>query len=119
MKKYLKTFTRIVIEVLISTLILSLLSYFNLVSDKLYSYFELIMIILILYFNSMRLSKSATKYSVLEGFKVGGFFVLLFIIINMIFEHKFNLNLLIYYVLLFLICLLASMPRKKSNKKKY
>lgn len=119
MKKYIKSFGRIIALMLVVTLILSLLYYFNVISDKIYSYLELIFIILILYFNSMRLGRSVSQYSVLEGVKIGGGFVLLCIILNMIFEHKFNINLLVYYLLIFLVPILGSMKKKNKKSKSY
>ena len=113
MKKYLKTFIRMTIEVIVVTLVLSLLSYFNILSDKIYKYMELLFMVLILYFNGIRLG----KYSFLEGIKIGGVAVITFILLNMIFEHEFNINLLIYYLIIFLLPVLGSMKRSSKNKK--
>ena len=112
MKKYLKTFIRMTIEVIVVTLVLSLLSYFNILSDKIYKYMELI-----LYFNGIRLGNTSNKYSFLEGIKIGGVAVITFILLNMIFEHEFNINLLIYYLIIFLLPVLGSMKRSSKNKK--
>lgn len=117
MKKYLKTFIRMTIEVIVVTLILSLLSYFNILSDKIYKYMELLFMVLILYFNGIRLSNTSNKYSFLEGIKIGGVAVITFILLNMIFEHEFNINLLIYYLIIFLLPVLGSMKRSSQNKK--
>ena len=63
MKKYLKTFIRMTIEVIVVTLVLSLLSYFNILSDKIYKYMELLFMVLILYFNGIRLGNTSNNYS--------------------------------------------------------
>ena len=117
MKKYLKTFIRMTIEVIVVTLVLSLLSYFNILSDKIYKYKELLFMVLILYFNGIRLGNTSNKYSFLEGIKIGGVAVITFILLNMIFEHEFNINLLIYYLIIFLLPVLGSMKRSSQNKK--
>ena len=114
MKKYLKTFIRMTIEVIVVTLVLSLLSYFNILSDKIY---KLLFMVLILYFNGIRVGNTSNKYSFLEGIKIGGVAVITFILLNMIFEHEFNINLLIYYLIIFLLPVLGSMKRSSKNKK--
>ncbi len=113
----LKTFIRMTIEVIVVTLVLSLLSYFNILSDKIYKYMELLFMVLILYFNGIRLGNTSNKYSFLEGIKIGGVAVITFILLNMIFEHEFNINLLIYYLIIFLLSVLGSMKRSSQNKK--
>ena len=128
MKKYLKTFIRMTIEVIVVTLVLSLLSYFNILSDKIYKYMELLFMVLILYFNGIRLGNTSNKYSFLEGIKIGGVAVITFILLNMIFEHEFHfcirtqefqftINLLIYYLIIFLLPVLVTMKCSTKNKK--
>ncbi len=115
MKKYLKCFLKVILEIIFLTFILNLFFYFNVINNTIYSHLELIFLFLILYFNSLKLSYTRTNLNILEGIKLGTFFVLLFVIINIIFEHKFSINLLIYYLLIFLVPVLSSM-RKKVKK---
>ena len=115
MKKYIKSYLSVVIQVLIITLILSLFSYLDFISNKVYGYLELISVLLILYFNGKILGNRKDTYSFLEGVKLGIFVLLILILINLLFVHTFNSRLLIYYIMIILIPILGSMKKVKKR----
>lgn len=108
MKKYIKNIVVLLLEFFVVTIFLSLLSYFNLISESIYSYLEFILLFFILYINGKKASRSSSKFSILEGLKIGLLFVLIFIIYNIIFGNDFGLKQFIYYLLILLTPTLGS-----------
>ena len=111
MKKYIKNIGVLLLEFFVVTIFLSLLSYFNLISESIYSYLEFALLFFILYINGKKASRSSSKFSVLEGFKVGLLFALIFIIYNVILGSPFGLKQFIYYLLIVLTPTLGSIKR--------
>ena len=112
MKKYIKNFIFILLEITIITLVLTLLNYFNILPTSIYSYLELASVFIILYFNSKKLSRHSSKLTFLEGIKIGLFFIFIFSICNIISKNVFSIRTFIYYLLIMLTPLLGSITKK-------
>ena len=111
MKKYIKNIGVLLLEFLVVTIFLSLLSYFNLISESIYSYLEFILLFFILYINGKKVSRNSSKFSILEGLKIGLLFVFIFIISNIILSKSFDLKQFIYYLLIVLTPTLGSIRK--------
>ncbi len=111
MKNYIRRILFIIIESIIITLFLSLLSYFNIISENIYNYLEFVFIFIILYFNGKSVSRGI-KLGFIEGLKIGLIFMFIFIIFNVVFGNSFNLRQFIYYLLILLTPLLGSIRKK-------
>lgn len=114
MKKYIKNFIFILSEITIITLFFTFLNYLNILSSNIYSYLELASIFIILYLNAKKLTRSTNKFSFLEGIKIGLFFILIFLLYNIIFKNVFSIRTFIYYLLIIFTPLLGSI--RKSIK---
>ncbi|MBR4619155.1 MAG: TIGR04086 family membrane protein [Bacilli bacterium] len=118
MKKYLKCVLKITLEILVTTIILTMFSYFDIISNNIYNYLELIIILLILYFNGKKLGNKNNKYPFLEGLKIGILFSLVFMIVNIVFTNTYSTRLLVYYIMVILIPVLGSIRKTNSKIKK-
>ena len=100
----------IVLFLLILTFILTLFSYFNIISDKVVSIFKIIIPIISLFIGGFFIGKKSSKKGWLEGLKLS----LVFLIILVIFEYlaldqSFNIKNLLYYLILSISTIFGSM----------
>lgn len=97
------------LSLIIGLLLLTLLSYYDLISDKLLNIFEILLIIITMFSSGFMIGKKSTKKGWLEGFKNGFIFYVILFILNLLFIRNFNLKLLVYFILLILPSMLGSM----------
>lgn len=103
MKKYLEYLKIIGIMILsffISYLLLTILSYFNIIGNKFLSILEIITILIIMFIGGLLGGKKTNNKGWLEGLKIGLIFSLLLFIINLLFIKDFSLKSIIYYFIL-------------------
>ena len=102
--KYLKLYSKNILIMtsifLILTLLVTLLSYFDLISDKLLSIFEIIIMIVTLFTGGFLTGMNSSNKGWLEGIKIGLIFIILFIIINILFIKFFQFKNILYYLIL-------------------
>lgn len=105
------------IILLIGTLILTLINYFDIMSDKIVSIMRFIIPMIAMFVSSYRLGKSSDKKGYLEGLKFGGIIILIFMGLVIILD-KLSFNSMLYYLILLLTSVMSSMigiNRKKMN----
>jgi putative membrane protein (TIGR04086 family) len=104
--------------VLVSTIILTILNYFNILGDGFISGLKFAIPEISICIISYLLGKKALKRGYLEGGKLGGIIILIFLIISAIVKN-FKFRSLIYYLILLLSASLSSMfginRKKESN----
>lgn len=108
-----------VLFLLISTIILSFFSYFNILNGNIINILQLLISFISIMIGSYKQGISSVKYGYFEGMKVGGCFVLIFILINLLFIRLFNIKNLIYYLLILILSSFGGMigiSRKKNNR---
>lgn len=94
--------------IILSTIILTIFNYFNIIGSKGISILKFILPVLGIVTVSYILGKKSCKRGYLEGLKLGITIILLFIIIALI-TKTFSINALIYYLILLLSSILSSM----------
>lgn len=104
-KKLLKSFLYFTISILISSIILTIIDYFEIFNT---SILKLIIPLIAIFIQSFIIGKKATKLGYLAGLKFGGIIISIFILLVLILD-KFNLKSLIYYLILLLTSTLGSM----------
>ena len=119
--KYLKnlsfSFLYIIVTILILTFITTLLSYFNILNDKIVSIIKIIIPILSMLIGGFYIGKKSLKKGFLEGLKLGGIFSILLIIFNYLaLDNSFKFKYLLFYIILIITSILGSMIG--INKKK-
>ena len=119
--KYLKklgiSFLYIIGFILILTFITTLLSYFNILSDKVTSIVKIIIPVISLFIGGFYIGKKSLKKGFLEGLKLGGIFSLILIIFNYLaLNNSFKFKYLLFYMILIISSIFGSMIG--INKKK-
>ena len=116
-KKILNSLLTFFIIIFVGTLVITILNYFNILSNSIISIIKLILPILGIFFSSYRLGKTSEKKGYLEGLKFGGIVILIFSLLVILLD-KFELKSLIYYLILILTSIMSStvgINRKKTN----
>ena len=120
--KYLKklgmSFLYIIGTILILTFITTILSYFNILNDKITSIIKIIIPIISMLIGGFYIGKNSLKKGFLEGIKLGLIFSSLLIIFNYLaLNNSFKFKYILFYVILIVSAILGSMigiNRKKQ-----
>lgn len=119
--KYLKklgmSFIYIISSIFILTFLTTLLSYFDILSDKVTSIIKIIIPIISMLIGGFYIGKKSLKKGFLEGLKLGGIFSFILIIFNYLaFDNSFKFKYVLFYIILIISSILGSMIG--INKKK-
>lgn len=116
-ERYLKTSGIFLGAMLIFTLLLSILQYFNILSGTVSLILTFIFMIGLFFFFGMQFGKTTDQKGYLEGLKIGAIFSLVVFLLNLFFfTSPFKLTRILYYGLLILASVVGSMIG--INKKK-
>lgn len=120
--KYLKklgfSFIYILSTLLIITFIITFLNYFNIISDKIISIFNILIPILSLLIGGFYIGEKSNNKGYLEGLKLGSIFSIFLIIFNFLaFNNSFKLKYLLFYLILIISCIFGSMIGINKRKK--
>ena len=113
-----KNFLTSVFILIISMFVLSVLSYFNILNGKALIIIQMLICFLSILIGSYKQGKCSNKKGYIEGAKIGGLYLILFSIINIIFYRLFHLKNYLYYILTLIISAFGGMigiSRKKNN----
>lgn len=102
MINYLKSMVYTLSIILISTIILTIFNYFNLLNGIPLKIIMLLIPIVGIFIGSFLIGKTSNKKGYIEGLKYGSIWITLLLIINLIIKN-FTITSIIYYVILFLI----------------
>lgn len=103
---------------IISTFILSIFSYFNLLNGKIITIIQMVLCFISIFIASFKQGICSTKRGYLEGLKIGMIFLIIIIIINLLFYRLFHFKNYIYYLLILSVSAFGGMigiSRKKNN----
>lgn len=107
--KYLKSLTFIFIGLLLTTLIITLISYFNIFGTKIIKILEYLLIIISLFIGGVYIGKRSSNKGYIEGFKIGLITIsILFIIGYLVLSKEINYKSLIYYLIIVISSILGS-----------
>lgn len=115
MINYLKSMVYTLSIILISTILLTIFNYFNILNGITLKIIMLLIPIIGIFIGSFKIGKTSDKKGYIEGLKYGSIWILILLIINLI-NKKFTLLSIIYYIILLLISAFAS--ALGINKKK-
>jgi len=112
------SFAYIIGTLLILTFIITILSYFNFMRDKIVSIFKITIPIISLFIGGYYIGKKSIKKGFIEGLKLSLIFSIILIIFNFLaFDNSFKLKYLLFYLILIISSILGSMigiNRKKN-----
>lgn len=107
----------IIIPIILLTLIVTTLSYFDFLNKNINNYLKIVIPIISVLIGGFYLGKRSKEKGWLEGLKLGGIFLLLLFIFSYLgFQKSFRLKDIIYYLILLVSSILGSMIG--INKKK-
>ena len=108
---YLKVLSKSIIYVisiiLVITIFVTILSYFNIFSDNIIKFFKLITPIISIFIGALIMGRNSNKNGYLEGIKLAIIIDFLFIIFSIIFNN-FKLESIIFYIILLASSILGS-----------
>lgn len=107
-KKYFVTFGSIVISLILFTLILTTVYYFDLISTGTYQVFKIAILVITLILNSILLGHNSLKNGYLDGIKLG-VMLILFCTLVCISTNQISLHLILYHFILLCCTTLGSM----------
>ncbi|MDY5058005.1 MAG: TIGR04086 family membrane protein [Bacilli bacterium] len=107
MYKYLKSSIYTLCILIGSTIVITILNYFNILMGNVLKITELLIPIISIFIGSYILGKSSNNKGYIEGLKYGMAWIILFLIINLI-SKNFTYLSLIYYLILIIIAIVSS-----------
>lgn len=107
MKKYLKSSLYTLSIMVISTIIITILNYFNIINGTPLNIIHYIIPIISVMVGSFILGKTSSKKGYIEGLKYSGIWSIFFLIIN-IFIKELNISSVIFFIILILLGVLSS-----------
>lgn len=115
--KYLKSFAIILVGALILTILSSLLSYNNIISEKVNDIIKLLGMFSFSFIGGIYIGNKSLKKGFLEGLKVGGATVLLFFLVSLLLKDKITIGKIIYYsIILFIVTIGSIVGINKKGK---
>ena len=107
-KNYLTSLGYFFAILIISTLILTIFNYFNILNQKIITILKLLIPIIAIFIASFKLGTHSKQKGYLEGLKIGIIIILTFTIIVLLLD-KISIKSLLYYTILVLTAMLSSM----------
>ena len=105
---YLRNLLITIIVLLIITIIFGNLAYFNIINDNVLNSIQLFSFIITIFIESFYLGKIKDKKGYMEGLINGGLISILFLFLNILFKRDFHLYKIIFYFIIIIISMLAS-----------
>lgn len=116
MINYLKSMVYTLSTILISTILITIFNYFNILSGIPLKIIMLLIPLVAIFIGSFKIGKISDKKGYIEGMKYGLIWIVLLLIINLI-TKKFTIISIIYYIILLLVSAIAGVLgiNKKKN----
>lgn len=103
--------------ILISTFIITILNYFNIIGSKMLAILKILIILIAMFIGGYLIGKTSKQKGWLEGIKLGSIVIIILALFNLLgLNQNFSSTQLIYYLILIIGCTLGSMigiSRKK------
>ena len=104
--------------ILIITFIITLLNYFNIISDSIISIFKILIPVIALFIGGFYIGKNSNNKGYLEGLKLGAIFSILLLIFNFLaLNNSFKLKYILFYLIIIMSAIFGSMIGINKRKK--
>lgn len=117
--KYLKSLGLILLSILLLSILIGTLSYFNILNTKSIKVFEIIATIISMLIGGIYLGKNSVRKGFIEGIKIGLFMIMFLFIFNLLaFDQAFNISIFFFYIIILISSILGSIlgiNKKSSN----
>lgn len=96
--------------IIISTFLITILNYFNIIGSKIVAILKILIILIAMFIGGYLIGKNSKQKGWLEGLKLSGIVIVILILFKYLgLQDKFSINHLIYYLILVISCTLGSM----------
>ena len=116
-KKYLKPIATWFILLMVYLLLLVTLNYFQVLKFNSLIKINFIIMAIITFIFGIGSGKKTSKKGYMEGLKLGFIIIFILLLLNIIFVRSFNLNILVYYLILIISSTFGSMIGINLRKK--
>lgn len=107
--KYLKSLLYILISILISTILITTVNYFDILGNNIIKYLKLIVLVISILIGSIYIGRRSKSKGYLEGIKIGLITIFILILLNYLgFDNKISLDIIIYYLIILVSSILGS-----------
>lgn len=116
--KYLMSLLYIFVPIILFTIIITLLNYFDIINYSILKYLSVLFMIISFLIGGIYIGKKTDEKGWLEGIKVGGISIIILLLFTLIFYGKFlNFERILYYIILITSSMFGSSIgiNKKSN----
>ena len=107
MKKYLKSSIYTLAIIVVSTFIITILNYINIINGTVLGIIHYIIPIISVVIGAFMLGKTSSRKGYIEGLKYAGLWSVIFLIVN-VFIKELNVSSIIFFVILILLGVLSS-----------
>lgn len=105
-----KSLLYIISIIIISTFLITILNYFNIIGTKTMAVLKILIILIAMFIGGYLIGKSSKQKGWLEGIKLSGIVIIILVLFKYLgLQDKFSINNLIYYLILIISCTLGSM----------
>ena len=116
--KYIKTIIFEIILIISMLIISTILYYFDITSNNINNVINIVIFILIFILTGIYIGKKSNKKFYLEGIKISGINILIFILFTLIFRLGFGFKNILYYLIIILLTSFGSILGSLLKKKK-
>ena len=96
--------------IIISTFLVTILNYFNIIGSKILAILKILIILISMFIGGYIIGKTSKQKGWLEGIKLSGIIIIILALFNYLgLSQKFSVTHLIYYLILIISCTLGSM----------
>ena len=112
-----KCFLYIISVLLISTIVITILNYFDILGSKLVTFFKIIIALVSMFIGGVIMGKNSKQKGWLEGLKLASIITVIIIILNcIILNQSWKIKNLIYYLILLISIIFGSMVGISKKK---
>ena len=115
--KYIKSILYFLISIFITTLIITILNYLNLIDQNTISFLKITALIISLTISGIYIAKKATSKKIIEGLKIGIIVVILSFIISLFTKNSLSFSKGLYFLIILISPILGSMIAKPNYSK--
>ena len=116
--KYLKTIVLFFSALIILNLISTILYYFNITSTSFNNILKVIIFIITFLLSGIYIGRNSNKKGWLEGLKISGILIVLFLLTSLLVKYDFNFKQVIYYIISSITIVFGSMIGINFKKRK-
>lgn len=115
--KYLKGLLYIFITLLIFSLILSTLNYFDILGKNVINFLQIFTIILSMFIGGFHVGKNSSNKGYLQGLKIGGIALAILFLLNYLgFGKSFSVEIILFYLIVLISSITGSVIGINKNK---